>query len=173
MLLWIACSLKFINCLFLEFLFNIFALQLTIYHWNCKKTKPWIGELGKTTVSQYMHIHGCECWEKYLKRYLPINCDYLLKRTGWGGWWSEREFSIIWIIWILQWQCKCYKESPACIFQGKDKIAGFPRQNFNYLLRVDCDRCCGMWNMNEPLDLSSKGFSSWQKDVRWTREKIL
>lgn len=37
------------------------------------------------------------------------------------------------------------KESPACIFRGKDKIAGFPRQNFNYLLRVDsCDRCCGM-----------------------------
>ena len=29
------------------------------------------------------------------------------------------------------------KKSPACIFRGKDKIAGFPRQNFNYLLRVD------------------------------------
>lgn len=65
--------------IFLEFSFNIFALQLTIHHWNCKKAKPWIGELGKTTafnICIYMDVNA----EKNIKIIYLSNCDLVPER---------------------------------------------------------------------------------------------
>lgn len=117
-----------------DFLFNIFALQLTIHHWNCKKTKPWIGELGKTTVSQYMHIHGCECWKNIWK--IPTYKLWLSPERGLdeeGG--EVKEGASSGSFEFYNDSVNGHKkEKPTHAFSGqRQNLPGFPEQNFNYL----------------------------------------